>query len=149
MPPLKLHTGNTIDIYSADTETELALPLVEGGIVAGFPSPALDFVDASIDLNRHLIKHPSATFYGRVKGDSLKNAGITDGDLLVIDKSLEPTNGKIAVCYLDGEFTAKRIQIRKETVFLVPENEDYTPIRVDKDNDFMIWGIVTHVIKKV
>ena len=149
MPPLKLHTGNTIDIYSADTETELALPLVEGGIVAGFPSPALDFVDASIDLNRHLIKHPSATFYGRVKGDSLKNAGITDGDLLVIDKSLEPTNGRIAVCYLDGEFTAKRIQIRKETVFLVPENENYKPIRVDKDNDFMIWGIVTHVIKKV
>ena len=149
MPPLKLHTGNSIDLYSADTETELVLPLVESGIVAGFPSPALDFVDASIDLNRHLIKHPSATFYGRVKGDSLKNAGITDGDLLVIDKSLEPTNGRIAVCYLDGEFTAKRIQICKETVFLVPENEEYKPIRVDKDNDFMIWGIVTHVIKKV
>jgi DNA polymerase V len=149
MPPLQLHNGNLIDIYSADTHTELTLPVVEGGIRAGFPSPALDFEDATIDLNRHLIKHPSATFYGRVKGDSLKNAGITDGDLLVIDRSLEVTNGKIAVCYIDGEFTAKRIRIFKDEAFLIPENENYQPIRVDKENDFMIWGIVTFVVKKV
>ena len=149
MSPLKLHTGPIIDIYSADTETALTLPMVEAGISAGFPSPALDFVDKSIDLNRHLVKHPSATFYGRVKGDSLKNAGITDGDLLVIDKSLEPTNGKIAVCYIDGEFTAKRIQISANEILLVPENEAYKPIRIEKENDFLIWGIVTHVIKKV
>ena len=151
MPPLKLHTGPIIDIYSADTETELSLPLVDTGISAGFPSPALDFVDKSIDLNKHIVKHPAATFYGRVKGDSLKNAGINDGDLLVIDKSLEPVNGKIAVCYIDGEFTAKRIKIDREKgeAFLIPENEAYKPIRVDKDNEFLIWGIVTHVIKKV
>ena len=90
MSPLKLHTCKTIDLYSADTETEVVLPVVEGGISAGFPSPAMDFVDVSIDLNRHLVKHPAATFYGRVKGDSLKNAGISDGDLLVIDRSLFP-----------------------------------------------------------
>lgn len=146
---LKLHTGNTIDIFSADTETVLALPYVDEGISAGFPSPALDFVDLTIDLNRHLVKNPSATFYGRVKGESLKNAGINNGDLLIIDRSLEPTNGKIAVCYIDGEFTAKRIKITKKEIWLVPENENYQPIRVTEDNNFLIWGIVTHVIKDV
>lgn len=147
MAPLKLHTGITLDIFSADTETELDLPFVDEGISAGFPSPALDFVDLSIDLNKHLIKHPSATFYGRVKGQSLKNAGIDDGDLLIIDKSLEPINGKIAVCYIDGEFTAKRIKKTKEELWLMPENEDYSPIKVEEENDLLIWGIVIHVIK--
>lgn len=146
---LKLHNGNVIDIFSADTETELELPYVGDGISAGFPSPALDFVDLTIDLNRHLIKNPSATFYGRVKGDSLKNAGICNGDLLIIDRSLEPTNGKIAVCYIDGEFTAKRVQISKKEILLIPENENYQPIRVTEENNFLIWGIVTHVIKDV
>jgi len=147
MSALKLHTGNIIDIFSADTETELALPFVEGGISAGFPSPALDFIDLKIDLNKHLIKHPSATFYGRVKGFSLKNAGIDDNDLLVIDRSLEPANGKIAVCYIDGEFTAKRLLIKNNELWLMPENEAYQPIKVEEGNDLIIWGIVTHVIK--
>jgi DNA polymerase V len=148
-PSLQLHTGNVIDLFSADTETVLELPLVSQGISAGFPSPALDFIDLSIDLNKHLIKHPSATFFGRVKGDSLKNAGISNGDLLVIDKSLEPVNGKIAVCFIDGEFTAKRIRITKNEIILMPENENYQPIRVTEENDFIIWGVVTHVIKNV
>lgn len=147
MAPLILHTGNILDIYSANTETELELPFVEEGISAGFPSPALDFIDLTIDLNKHLIKHPSATFYGRVKGQSLKNAGIYDGDLLIIDKSLEPINGKIAVCYIDGEFTAKRIKKSKEELWLMPENDDYPPIKIEEENDLIIWGIVTHVIK--
>lgn len=149
MTALKLHTSHFIDIFSAETDTALELPYVNQGISAGFPSPALDFIDLTIDLNRHLIKHPSATFYGRVKGESLKNAGINNGDLLIIDRSLEPVNGKIAVCYIDGEFTAKRIQISKDEILLIPENENYQPIRVTKENDFLIWGIVTHVIKDV
>lgn len=149
MTPLRLYTGNIIDIFSADTDTALELPFVDNGISAGFPSPALDFVDVTIDLNRHLIKNPAATFYGRVKGDSLKNAGISNDDLLIIDRSLEPINGKIAVCYIDGEFTAKRIQINKKEIWLIPENEDYQPIRITEENDFLIWGIVTHVIKNV
>lgn len=149
MTPLKLHTGNIIDIFSADTVTVLELPFIGDGISAGFPSPALDFIDISIDLNKHLVKHPSATFYGRVKGVSLKNAGIDNGDLLIIDRSIEPTNGKIAVCYIDGEFTAKRIKISKNEIWLIPENENYQPIRVTEENDFLIWGIVTHVIKDV
>lgn len=149
MNPLKLHTGSILDIFSAETKTELELPYIDSGISAGFPSPALDFIDLSIDLNRHLIKHPTATFYGRVKGESLKNAGINDGDLLIIDRSLEPTDGKIAVCFIDGEFTAKRIKISQKEIWLIPENENYKPIRVTEDNDFLIWGIVTHVIKDV
>lgn len=149
MTLLKLHSGDIIDIFSVNTETELELPFVEDGISAGFPSPALDFVDLNIDLNRHLIKNPSSTFYGRVKGNSLKNAGINNDDLLIIDRSLEPTNGKIAVCYIDGEFTAKRIKITKKEIWLIPENDDYEPIRVSEENDFLIWGIVTYVIKNV
>ncbi len=145
----KLHRGLQIDIYSADVGTKLELPLIDEGISAGFPSPALDFEDLRIDLNRYLIKHPSATFYGRVKGNSLLNAGISDGDILIIDRSLEPANGKIAVCYIDGEFTAKRIRIEKNEVWLLPENEAYPPIRVTEENQLIIWGIVTYVIKAV
>ena len=144
---LKLHSTTTIDIYSCLTETELELPLISGGIYAGFPSPALDFIDLSIDLNKHLIKHPSATFYGRVKGESMKDKGINDGDLLVIDKSIELKDGKIAICYIDGEYTIKTIQLEKDYCWLLPANKDYQPIKITSDNDFMIWGIVTHVIK--
>ncbi len=147
MAALKLHTSPSIDIYSALSDTKLELPLLSEGISAGFPSPALDFIDLSIDLNKHLIIHPSSTFYGRVKGESMKDEGITDGDLLVIDKSLEPTDGKIAVCYIDGEFTIKKIKFEKNICWLIPANEKYKPIKISSDNDFLIWGIVTHVIK--
>lgn len=147
MSPLKVHSSKILDIYSASSETELVLPMIPGGISAGFPSPALDFVDLSIDLNKHLIKHPAATFYGLVKGFSMQDAGISDGDLLVIDKSIEPADGKIAVCYIDGEFTIKRIKIEKNTCWLLPANEDYNPIKITPENDFLVWGIVTHVIK--
>jgi len=147
MKLLNLHNSSTLDIYSANTETILEIPLVDENIKAGFPSPASDFLDLSIDLNKELIKHPNATFYGRVKGDSMKNAGISEGDLLVIDKSLEPVNGKIAVCFIDGEFTVKRIKIAKNACWLMPENDDYKPIKVTEDNDFIIWGIVIHLIK--
>ena len=142
-------TSKDIRIFSANTETALARPYVDAGISAGFPSPALDFMDLTIDLNQYLIKHPSATFYGRVQGDSLKNAGIAHNDLLIIDRSIEATNGKIAVCYIDGAFTAKRIQISKKEIWLIPENENYQPLRITEENDFLIWGIVTHVIKNV
>jgi DNA polymerase V len=147
MCALQLHSTNSLEIYSALSESIQPLPLVSAGISAGFPSPAMDFIDLTIDMNKHLIKHPSATFYGRVKGVSMKDAGIGDGDLLVIDKSIQPTNDKIAVCYIDGDFTVKRIKIKNDCIWLIPENETYTPIKVTSDNDFIIWGIVTHVIK--
>lgn len=147
MSALKLHSSNTLEIFSAATESVLELPVISEGISAGFPSPALDFIDLTIDMNKHLVKHPATTFYGRVKGQSMRDVGIFDGDLLVIDKSLQPTDNKIAVCYIDGEFTIKRIQIQKDCIWLIPENEAYQPIKVTADNDFIIWGMVTHVIK--
>jgi DNA polymerase V len=147
--PRSKNKEKLIEIISAETSTELALPLVETGISAGFPSPALDFANSTIDLNKYLIKNPSSTFYGRVRGNSLKDAGIDDNDILIIDRSLEPQDGKIAVCFIDGEFTAKRIKIKKNEIWLMPENKDYQPIRVTPENEFIIWGIVTYVIKKV
>ncbi|RIA09382.1 DNA polymerase V [Flavobacteriaceae bacterium MAR_2010_72] len=143
----KLYNTNTIQFYGVDLTTHLELPFVANGISAGFPSPADDFLDINIDLNKHLIKNPSTSFYGRVRGDSMMDAGIHDGDLLIIDKSLEPQNGKIAVCFIDGEFTVKRIKMEKNTIWLIAENQNYQPIQVTKDNDFIIWGMVTNVIK--
>lgn len=143
----KLHSSENIDFYSAIVESELELPFVSSGISAGFPSPADDFIDTGIDLNKELIKNPYSTFYGRVRGDSMKDLGIHNGDLLVIDKSLEPQNGKIAVCYIDGEFTVKTIKIEDDCCWLVPANENYKPIKVTAENDFIVWGIVINVIK--
>jgi DNA polymerase V len=141
--------SKTFDLYSALEGSNLDLPYIESGIMAGFPSPAEDFLDLSIDLNQELIRNPSSTFYARVKGDSMNDAGISDGDLLIIDKSLETTNGKIAVCFIDGEFTVKRIKIEKDCCWLVPANTDFNPIKVTEENDFLIWGIVIYVIKSL
>jgi DNA polymerase V len=140
-------TTRTLDIFPVSVDTVLEIPLVSTAISAGFPSPALDFIDLSIDMNKHLIKRPSSTFYGRVKGQSMKDVGITDGDLLVIDKSITPKNDQIAVCYVDGEFTIKKIKFEQDVCWLIPANDAYQPIRVTSQNDFLIWGIVTHVIK--
>ena len=137
----------TLQIFTADTTTELALPLVDNGISAGFPSPAQDYLDLKLDLNKELINNPSSTFFGRVRGHSMKDAGILDGDILVIDKSLEPSDGDTAVCFIDGEFTLKFIQIEKDVVWLVPANPDFKPIKVTEENNFCIWGIVTYTIQ--
>lgn len=137
-----------IDFYSADLSSELDLPVAQD-ISAGFPSPAEDYMDISLDLNKELIHNPNATFYGRVKGNSMENVGILDGDVLVIDRSLDPTNDTIAVCFIDGDFTVKRVHVENNTCFLIPENDAYDPIPVGEDNNFIIWGIVTYVIKKM
>jgi DNA polymerase V len=134
-------------IYKKYSLHNLIMPLSSCGISAGFPSPADDHLEDIIDLNQQLIKNKEATFFGRAEGDSMIGAGIGNGDLLVIDKSLRPKNQNIAVCFLDGEFTVKRIKIEKDIIWLVAENEKYQPIKVTPGNDFVIWGIVTHCIK--
>lgn len=137
-----------IEIFRPDLSTELPLQYADDGIRAGFPAPAQDFISETIDLNRDLIRHPSSTFYGRVVGDSMIEEGIDEGDILVIDKSLEPENDDLAVCCLDGDFTLKRINITRDNrIFLMPSNRRYHPIEVTPDNEFMVWGIVTHTIK--
>ena len=123
--------------------------LVEQGISAGFPSPADDFKETRISLDRELVKNKEATFYARVIGDSMIGAGLDDGDLLIIDRSKNPENGKIAICLVDGEFTVKRIKKEKEKLYLIPENKKYKVIELKEENELIIWGVVEYVIKKV
>ena len=123
--------------------------LVEQGISAGFPSPADDFKEVRISLDKELVKNKEATFYAKVSGDSMVGAGLDDGDLLVIDRSLSPENGKIAICFIDGDFTVKRIKKEKGKFYLIPENKKYKAIELNEDNELIIWGVVEYVIKKV
>lgn len=138
-----------IDIFTPDNDKGMELPLSNEHVAAGFPSPAEDFTQCGIDLNRELIANPASTFYARVSGLSMVDEGINDGDLLVIDKSLMPRNGCLAVCYIDGEFTLKRFEKHKDHALLLPANKEFKPIKVTEENDFCIWGVVTYVIKKV
>lgn len=126
----------------------VVLPLLEGGVSAGFPSPAADFTDDRINLNQYLIKNISTTFIAVAEGHSMEGAGIGHKDLLIIDKSLEPKSGDIGVCVIDGEFTLKRLQVRTDGIWLMPENEHYPPIRVTEFSNFEVWGIVTFSIQK-
>jgi DNA polymerase V len=123
--------------------------LLEEGISAGFPSPADDFKEIRISLDKELVGNQDSTFYARVNGNSMEGAGLSDGDLIVIDRSLNPENNKIAVCFIDGEFTVKRIKIIRNKLYLKPENKDYKEIEIKEDNELLIWGIVTFVIKKL
>lgn len=140
--------SSSIEISTAVNSTELQVQYNEMGIRAGFPSPAQDEIATTIDLNQELINHPAATFYGRVEGDSMIEEGIEEGDILIIDRSLEPINDDLAVCCIDGEFTLKRIRIEHSNVWLIPSNSSYAPIMITKDNEFIIWGIVTYTIRK-
>lgn len=130
-------------------------PMAESGIHAGFPSPAQDYMNPCIDLNKELVRHPAATFYGRVVGDSMLDAGVEEGDILVIDRALEASDGKMAVCFVDGEFTLKYISLKnpetgeKDGVWLVPANPKYRPMKVRDMSGFTVWGVVTYIIKKI
>lgn len=119
------------------------------GISAGFPAPTEDFKEQKLSLDQELIRNKETTFFARVSGQSMIGAGLDNNDLLVIDRSIEPQNNKIAVCFLDGEFTVKRLKVEEDSVWLQPENENYPAIEITKSNNFIIWGIVTNVIKKV
>ncbi|PJJ09906.1 SOS response UmuD protein [Flavobacterium sp. 1] len=135
--------------FRPDFESEIQIPYITEGVSAGFPSPAADFMETNIDLNKELSENPLATFYIKVKGNSMIDAGINDKDVLVVDRSLEPQNNKIAICCIDGEFTVKRIQVEKDCLYLMPENSSYEPIKVTEENQLIIWGMVTYVIKKI
>ena len=125
--------------------------LIAPQIKAGFPSPAQDYLRESLDFNRDLIKHPEATFYGRVDGDSMIDAGICDGDIAVIDRSVEPQNGDVVVGYINGEFTIKFLDLTHKKdgyIELRPANKNYQPIRIDENDEFEVWGVVVWTIKK-
>ena len=137
-------------LYSADLSSELELLFADQGIRAGFPSPAQDYMSESIDLNQELIRHPATTFYARAVGDSMKGCGIDDGDLLVIDKAISPQDGDIVVAYIDGEFTLKKVRLEPDgsCLWLIPANDEYPPIKVTEENEFIIWGVLTYNIKR-
>lgn len=137
-----------VEIHKIDISSTLSLQYADEGIRAGFPSPAQDYMEQAIDLNKELIRHPASTFYGRVVGNSMSGEGIEEGDILVIDKSLELMDGDLAICFINGEFTVKRVKLEKDFAWLVPSNPDYQPIKVTKDDEFTIWGIVTYTVKK-
>ncbi|MCK0179494.1 translesion error-prone DNA polymerase V autoproteolytic subunit [Flavobacteriaceae bacterium S0862] len=138
-----------LTFFTPQKTDSLGAILVDTGISAGFPSPAEDFKQERLSLDEVLIKNKEATFFARVSGQSMINAGLNDNDLLIIDRSLEPEHNKIAVCFLDGEFTVKRLKVESDGVWLQPENDNYKPIKITQDNQFVIWGIVVNVIKSV
>ena len=133
-------------VYAPDLSTRYALPIFLGRLPAGFPSPADDYLEGKLDLNRHLIKHPAATFFVRVTGDSMIRAGIHSGDLLVVDRSLEPADKNVVVAVLDGELTVKRLFKQNGILRLLPENLSYQPIEISPQQTIEIWGVVTSVI---
>lgn len=139
-----------IEIYSGSFETILELPYADGGVRAGFPSPAQDYMDRTLDFNKELIRHPAATFYAKVVGQSMIEAGIDEGDIVVIDRALDPRQGDVVVAYINGEFTMKYLDLSQQeqsVIWLRAGNPQYPDFRLTPDDDLRIWGVVAKVIK--
>ena len=135
--------------FNPNRDVRKQIHMAQEGVSAGFPSPADDFKELRISIDQEVVRNEEATFYARVSGESMQGAGLDDGDLLVIDRSLEPQNDKIAVCFIDGSFTVKRLKVDVDCVYLMSENKNYKPIKVSEGDELLIWGIVTYVVKKV
>jgi len=140
---------HVIELFHPDLSRRRSLPLFSSTVAAGFPSPADDYLERDLDLNEFLVRHETATFYVRVSGDSMEDAGIRHNDVLVVDKSLEARDGSIVVAVIDGELTVKRLQRRNGAVHLMPENPKYQPILISDDQTFLIWGVVTGIARKL
>ncbi len=133
-------------IFSPDCRTECLRPLYVTAVPAGFPSPADDYIEGQLDLNKFLIQRPAATYFVRVTGDSMIDAGIHDGDLLIVDRSCRPKDKDVVIAAVNGELTVKRMRIKNRRITLVPENRNYTSQSVSDEEEFEIWGVVRHVI---
>ena len=144
--PVRLPVSQIERVLRFVREREHELPLYACGVSAGFPSPADDYAEGALDLNAHLVRQPAATFFARARGDSMIGAGIHDGDLLVVDRSLAAEDGKVVVVSINGELTVKRMRREKGTTWLIPENPDYPPIQFQEQDEAHLWGVVTNVI---
>ena len=133
-------------IYYPDQSTECKRPLFTVPVSAGFPSPAEDYIEGKLDLNKHLIKHPAATFFVKVTGNSMIDAGIHPRDILIVDRSIEAADNKVVIAVVNGDLTVKRIRVTKDRVFLMSENRDCKPLQIEAETGFEIWGVVTNVI---
>ncbi|MBJ65360.1 MAG: DNA polymerase V [Rhodobiaceae bacterium] len=147
--PIRVPISKVNSIMNFINNNSLSLPLYSSKVPAGFPSPADDHMEEKLDLNTHLVKHPTATFFVKASGDSMVGAGIHDGDILVVDRSLEPRQGRVVIAAIDGQLTVKRLKIKGPKTFLVPENKKFRSIELNENNDVKIWGVVTSVIHKV
>ena len=141
--------GSVKEIFRFEKKTALERPLLGSKIPAGFPSPAQDYIYSTLDLNQFLIAHPAATFFVRVEGYSMINAGIHPDDILIVDRSIEAVHNKIVIAVYDGELTVKRLRIIDKIYWLVPENDEFEPIHISEEDNFSVWGVVTYVIHKV
>lgn len=140
-----------LEFIHGDFDNSLSLSYADSGIRAGFPSPAQDYLDRTLDFNREIIKHPAATFYAKVVGQSMEGAGIDTGDILVVDRALEPYDGDIVVACINGEFTLKYIDLSKKDkgiICLRPDNKHFEPIYLHEGDELVIWGVVSNVIKR-
>ncbi len=127
-------------------QTSNTVPMFTAQVAAGFPSPADDYLEGNLDLNTYLIQHPVATYFVRVTGDSMIGAGIHSGDILIVDRSLEPTSRRVVIAIVNGELTVKRLIRKSDRVILMPENERYKPIEIKDETELEVWGVVTSVI---
>jgi len=137
-----------LDFFAFDEEIFSSIPMFSNAVQAGFPSPAEDHMDMDLNLNDHLVQNPSATFCVKAIGESMKDAGIQSGDIMIVDKSLQPKNRSIVLAVIDGEFTVKRVNINNRQLYLMPENSDFSPIKITEEMDFKVWGVVTYIIHK-
>lgn len=137
-----------VEISRAAESPPSPLPAFSSSVQAGFPSPADDYIERQLDLNELMVQHPAATFFVRVEGESMRDAGIHTGDILVVDRSVEATNGKIVVAVINGEFTVKRFSVDSTGAYLVPENPDFLKVKIDENSEFQIWGVVMYVIHR-
>lgn len=142
-------TINVKTVYKPSLGCKYECPLFMAPVTAGFPSPAEDYIEGNLDLNLHLVKHPASTFFVRVTGDSMLDAGIHPDDILIVDRSLEPVDRKVVIAVVNGELTVKRIRIKDATIVLMPENQAYLPLKIEGEMDFEVWGVVTNVIHEL
>ena len=137
------------ELYQVTRQVKRSLDLYSSPVSAGFPSPAEDYIEGKLDLNQHLIRHPLATFFVRVSGDSMVGAGIHSGDLLIVDRSLEAREGTVIIAVVNGELLVKRLRFNGSQPCLVAENPEYPELEITEAMDFQVWGVVTNVIHAV
>jgi len=143
-----LNNNDNLSFYAMENSNLNKVPMYGDSVSAGFPSPAEDYLDLDLNLHDYLVQNPSATFCVRANGDSMIDANIKSGDVMVVDRALDPTNNSIVLAVLDGEFTVKRIKKSSDELYLMPANEKYKAVKVTSDIDFQIWGVVTFIIHK-
>jgi len=141
-----MYKNKNLDLFQSINKKQILTPIFLDSVSAGFPSPATDYMESKLDLNEYLIKHPAATFIVKAKGPSMTDAGILSGDLLIVDRSIDPKSNDIVIASIFGDLTVKKLQKKKKSLFLLSANSDYPSIEVKEEMECFIWGIVTYII---